>query len=49
MEYNNWNIFLEKYAENEVESKWSAAYFQYVSITRNLAYNENKQYKTLGY
>ena len=26
--------------------KWSAAYFQYISITLNLAYNINKLYKT---
>ena len=30
--------------------KWSAAYwFQYVSIALNLAFNENKLYKTLDY
>ena len=29
------------------KSKWSAAYFQYVSIALNLVYNKNKLYKTL--
>ena len=29
------------------KKEWSAAYFQYVSIALNLAYNRNKLYKTL--
>ena len=28
---------------------WSAAMYQYISITPNLAYNKNKLYKTLDY
>ena len=28
--------------------KWSAAYFQYVSISFNLVYNKNKLYETLN-
>ena len=31
------------------KSKCSAAYFQYISIALNLAYNENKLCKTFGY
>ena len=31
------------------KSKWSAAYFQYISITLILAYNKSKLYKTLDY
>ena len=29
--------------------KWSKAYFQYISIALNSAYNKNKLYKALGY
>ena len=31
------------------KSKWSAAYFQYISIALSLGYNKNKLYKTLDY
>ena len=31
------------------KTKWSPAYFQYVSIALNLAYNKNKLYKTSDY
>ena len=31
------------------KSKWSAAYFQYISIALSLGYNKNKLYKTLNY
>ena len=31
------------------KSKWSAAYFQYISIALNLVYSKNKLYRTLGY
>ena len=31
------------------KSKWSAAYFQYISIALSLEYNKNKLYKTLNY
>ena len=31
------------------KNKWSAAYFQYISIALNLGYWENKLYKTLDY
>ena len=30
-------------------SKWTAAYFQYISIALNLSYSENKLYKLLHY
>ena len=30
-------------------SKWSATYFQYISIALNLPYNKNKQYNILDY
>ena len=29
--------------------KWSTAYFKYISIALNFAYNKNKLYKTLDY
>ena len=32
-----------------VKSKWSAAYFQYISIALNLGFNKNKLHKTLSY
>ena len=31
------------------ENKWSAVYFQYVSLALNLWYNKNGLYKTLNY
>ena len=31
----------------EVKKKWSAAYFQYISIAPNSTCNKNKLYKTL--
>ena len=31
------------------KSKCSAAYFQYISIVLNLAYNKSKRHKTFGY
>ena len=31
------------------ESKWSEAYFQYISIALNLPCNKNKLYKTSDY
>ena len=31
------------------KSKWSVAYFQYISTALNLAHNKNKLYKTLDY
>ena len=38
-------IFLESLKWGE--SKWSAAYFRYISTALNLPYNKNKMYKTL--
>ena len=32
-----------------VVHKWSLAWFHYISIALNLAYNKNKLYKTLNY
>ena len=40
-------IFLESLIW--AESKWSAGWFQYISIALNLRYNKNKLYKTLDY
>ena len=31
------------------KSKWPAAYFQFILIALNLAYNKNKLYETLDY
>ena len=31
------------------KGKWSAAYYQYISIVHSFAYNKNKLYKTLEY
>ena len=52
-------FFFKNYAENDAgrlakskvkgKSKWSAAYFQYVSLAINLGYNKNKLHKTLDY
>ena len=39
--------FLKKF--NMSKSKWSATWFQYISIALNLAYKINKLYKTLDY
>ena len=45
-EYNKRNIFWKSLISGK--KKWSAAYFQYVSISFNLVYNKNKLYETLN-
>ena len=61
IEYNKRNVFLQKSCRKRGretnsrksfiwgKSKWSAAWFQYILLALNLAYNKNKLYKTLGY
>ena len=53
IEYNKRNSFLKNHVQNDVGrlvlDLVSAAYFQYISIAFNLAYNNNKLYKTLDY
>ena len=55
IEYIKRNISFKNDAENEAgetksgKSKWSASYFQYISIVLNLTFEKNKLYKTLDY
>ena len=47
IEYNIINIFIPfLFFEKAL---YEVAWFQYISIARNLAYNRNKTYKTLNY
>ena len=53
IEYNKRNIYslLMLFFKNFIlgNSKWSAAWFHYISIALKLAYNKNKLLKTLQY
>ena len=42
-------LFFKKALYQVVCSKWSAAWFHYISIALKLAYNRNKLFKTLHY
>ena len=61
IEYNKRDIFSQTWCEKlgsettsrlriiRSKSKWPPVWFQYISIALNLAYSENKYYKTLHY
>ena len=42
-------FFFKKKSFIWVKNEWPAAYFQFILIALNLAYNKSKQHKNLGY
>ena len=49
IEHPKRNIFAFKKSFILGDSKWSAAWFHYISIALKLAYNKNKLFKTIHY